>query len=123
VALATPKPSTAESRPVTPRLTRADVVKLFEPFNQSVAQIETNYIEKREDRDLYSAASSALRRAYPPAQQVSSAGQPELRSTANDNGKGDLNSVYETALAITSRSCRTSRTTSRKPASPWARPR
>jgi carboxyl-terminal processing protease len=100
VALATPKPAAAESRPIAPRLTRADVAKLFEPFNQSIAQIETHYIEKREDRDLYIAANSAMRRAYPPAQQVSSAGQPEPRPAANDSGKGDLNSVYETALAI-----------------------
>jgi len=99
VALATPKPAPT-NRPATPRLTRADVVNLFESFNQAMAQVQKNYIDKRDDKDLFVAAGNAMRRAFPPAQQISSTGQPEVRSSANDNGKGDLNSVYDTALAI-----------------------
>jgi carboxyl-terminal processing protease len=57
-------------------------------------------VEKRDDRDLYVAAIGAMRRAFPAPQQVSNAGQPELRPASNDNAKGDLNSVLETALAI-----------------------
>jgi carboxyl-terminal processing protease len=100
LALAKPKAVTPETRPIAPRLAKADVAKLFEPFNLTVAQVEKNYVEKRDDRDMFVAASAAMRRAFPPAQQVSSAGQPEPRPAANDNAKGDLNSVYETALAI-----------------------
>ena len=99
LALATPKPAPV-TRPAAPRLTKADVVKLFEPFNLAITQVEKNYVDPRDDRDLYVAASGAMRRAFPPAQQVSSAGQPEMRSAGNDNSRGDLNSVYETALAI-----------------------
>jgi hypothetical protein len=99
VALTTPK-AVPETRPIAPRLTRADVVKLFEPFNLTITQVQKNFVDKRDDADLYVAASSAMRRAFPPPQQVSSAGQPQMRSAANDNTRGDLNAVYDTALAI-----------------------
>jgi carboxyl-terminal processing protease len=92
VALATPKPPPA--RPAAPRLTRGDVVKLFEPFNQALTQVRKSYIDKRDDKDLMVAANTALQRAFPPLQQVSSAGQPELRSG------GSSDAVYDTALAI-----------------------
>jgi carboxyl-terminal processing protease len=100
VALATPTPAPTESRPVAQRLTKADVAKLFEPFNQTVAQVQRNYIDKRNDRDMFIAAGNAMRRAFPQAQQVSSAASPDVRSAANDSGKGDLDSVYDTSLAI-----------------------
>jgi carboxyl-terminal processing protease len=92
VALATPK--TPPAKPATPRLTRGDVVKLFEPFNLVLTQVRKSFIDKREDRDLMVAANAALQRAFPPSQQVSSAGQPELRSA------GTSDAVYDTALAI-----------------------
>jgi carboxyl-terminal processing protease len=103
VALATPKPAPTETRPLAPRLTKADVAKLFEPFNQSVAQVQKNYVDRRDDRELFIAAGNAMRRAFPPAQQVSNAGSPDVRSAANDNGRGDVDSVYETSLAIMNR--------------------
>jgi carboxyl-terminal processing protease len=103
VALATPKPAPTESRPAAPRLTKADVVKLFEPFSQSVAQVRKNYVDQREDRDMLVAAGNAMRRAFPPPQQVSNAGAPEVRPAVNEAGQGDLDSVYETALAIMNR--------------------
>ena len=84
----------AATRPAAPRLTRADVVNLFEPFNQTMARVRKSYIEKRYDKDLMVAANTALQRAFPPQQQVSSAGQPELRSGATSDA------VYDTALAI-----------------------
>src|ERR1700722_4663005 len=99
VALAAPKP-VPETKPTAPRLTRTDVEKLFEPFNLVVAQVEKNFVEPRNDKDLYVAAGAAMRRAFPPAQQISSAAPQETRSASNDNSRGDLNSVYDTALAI-----------------------
>jgi hypothetical protein len=78
-------------------------VKLFEPLSQIAAQVDKNFVERRDDRTLYVAANNAMRRAFPPAQQLSNAGQPQLRSTTNDSGDGDLNSVYETALVIVKR--------------------
>jgi carboxyl-terminal processing protease len=92
VALATPKMPAA--KPAAPRLTRGDVVKLFEPFNLALTQVSKRYIDKRDDRDLMVAANAALQRAFPPQQQVSSAGAPELRSG------GASDAVYDTALAI-----------------------
>jgi hypothetical protein len=102
VALVAPKQALPEAPPVTARLTKADVVKLFEPLSQIAAQVDKNFVERRDDRTLYVAANNAMRRAFPPAQQLSNAGQPQLRSTTNDSGDGDLNSVYETALVIVS---------------------
>jgi len=93
VALATPK-ATPPAKPAAPRLTRADVLKLFEPFNQAIAQVQKSYIDKPDDKDMLVAARTALQRAFPPAQQVSSAGQPELRSASSSD------TVYDTALAI-----------------------
>jgi carboxyl-terminal processing protease len=99
VALAAPKP-VPETKPAAPRLTRTDVERLFEPFNLVVAQVEKNFVEPRSDKDLYVAAGTAMRRAFPPVQQISSAAPLESRSAGNDNSRGDLNSVYDTALAI-----------------------
>jgi hypothetical protein len=92
VALATPK--TPAAKPAAPRLTRGDVVKLFEPFNQTLVQVRKSYIDKRDDKDLMVAANAALQRAFPTPQQVSSAGAPELRSG------GASDAVYDTALTI-----------------------
>ncbi len=99
IALAAPKPA-PETKPAAPRLTRAEVEKLFEPFNLVVAQVEKNFVEPRSDKDLYVAAGAAMRRAFPPAQQISSAAPLETHSAGNDNSRGDLTSVYDTALAI-----------------------
>ena len=92
VALATPKAPAA--KPTAPRLTRGDVVKLFEPFNLTLSQVRKLSVDKHDDKDLMVAANAALQRAFPPSQQVSSAGQPELRSA------GTSDAVYDTALAI-----------------------
>jgi hypothetical protein len=100
VALVAAKQALPEAPPVTARLTKADVVKLFEPLSRIAAQVDKNFVERRDDRTPYVAANNAMRRAFPPAQQLSNAGQPQLRSTTNDSGDGDLNSVYETALVI-----------------------
>ena len=87
-------PNAPPPRSAAPRLARADVVKLFEPFNQTLNRVRKSYIDKREDKDLMVAANTALQRAFPPPQQVSSAGQPELRSGVTSDA------VYDTALAI-----------------------
>jgi carboxyl-terminal processing protease len=101
IAMAAPKPVTPETRPAAPRLTKANVAKLFEPFNQAIALVQKKYVERRDDKDLFVAATSAIQRAFPPVQQISNAGQPDLRSTNRiDASKGDLNSIYEAALAI-----------------------
>ena len=92
IVLATPK--APPPRSAAPRLTRTDVVKLFEPFNQTLNRVRKSYIDKREDKDLMVAANTALQRAFPPPQQVSSAGPPELRSGVTSDA------VYDTALAI-----------------------
>jgi carboxyl-terminal processing protease len=92
VALATPR--APPPKPAAPRLTRGDVLKLFEPFNQTLNQVHKSYIDQRDDKDLMVAANSALQRAFPPSQQVSSAGQPEVRGGATSDA------VYDTALAI-----------------------
>lgn len=100
VAVVPPKAAPAETRPSMPRLSKTDIVKVFEPFTQTVALVDKNYVDKRDDRDMFIAAVKAMHRAFPPPQQVSAAGQPDIRSVANDNGKGDLDSVYDSALAI-----------------------
>ena len=92
VALAAPKPPLPLA-PTTPRLSRGDVAKLFEPFSTTVTQVEKSYIEERSDRDLFTAANNALRRAYPPA----------VTEASLNPGGADLNSIYDTALAIMNR--------------------
>lgn len=92
VALATPQPLLA--KPATPRLTRGDMLKLFEPFNLALTQVGKSYIDKRPEKDLMTAANAALQRAFPPQQQISSAAAPEPRSG------GASDAVYDTALAI-----------------------
>ena len=100
-AVTTPNPAPTQARPATPRLARDDVVKQFEPFALAVTQVDKNYVEARDDRDMFVGAVKAMQRAFPPPQQVSSAGQPEVRASAKDDGgKANLNSVYDTALAI-----------------------
>jgi carboxyl-terminal processing protease len=101
ITLATPKAVTPETRPALPRLTKADVTKLFEPFNQAISLVQKNFVESRNEKDLFAAAASAMTRAFPPVQQITGAGQQALWSTTTgDTAKGDLNSVYDTALAI-----------------------
>lgn len=100
VVAAAPNPAPAPTRPQVARFSKPDVVKLFEPFAQAVAQVDKNYVDRRDDRDMYIAAVKAMRRAYPSPQQVSAAGQPDLPSAAGDGGKGDVDSVYNAALAI-----------------------
>jgi carboxyl-terminal processing protease len=99
IALDVPKPATSAARPMTPRLSKNDVVKSFEPFVQIIDQIEKNYVEQRDERSLYVAASKAMQRAFPSAQQVSSSGQAEPRSVGTGDSAGDLDSVYAMALA------------------------
>jgi carboxyl-terminal processing protease len=93
LALAGPKPSVPVIQPASPRLSRGDVAKLFEPFSTTITQIEKNYVDERNDRDLYAATNTALRQAYPPTGTEASLG----------SGNSDLNSVYDTALAILNR--------------------
>jgi carboxyl-terminal processing protease len=100
VALASPKPAPPQARPVTPRLTRADVTKLFEPLNQILVQIRKHFVDERDQNDLLVAAGMAMQRAFPPAQQVSSAGETDMRQARNVNPRGDIDSVYDIALAI-----------------------
>lgn len=91
-ALAIPKiPS--ETRAVVDRLTKADVVTLFEPFDRAIDLVHKNYIEKRDDRDIFTAANNALRTAYSPgAVQEVSAQSSDLHE--------QLDTVRETALKI-----------------------
>ena len=91
VAMTAPKPNLTLVQP-TARLTRGDVVKLFDPLGTSVNQVEKSYIDERNETDLYVAANNALRRAY-----------PALVTGASLGSGGDLNSVYDTALAILNR--------------------
>jgi carboxyl-terminal processing protease len=100
VALTSPKSAPPPARPVTPRLTKADVTKLFEPFNQTLVQIRKHFVDERDQNDLLVAAGMAMQRAFPPAQQVSSAGQTDIREVRNVNPRGDVDSVYDIALAI-----------------------
>lgn len=92
VALATPK--TPPTKPAAARLTRGDVIKLFEPFNQALTKVRKSYIDKRDEKELMAAANAALQRAFPPQQQVASAGPPERRTG------GASDAVYDTAMAI-----------------------
>jgi carboxyl-terminal processing protease len=98
VAVAAPKPQL--QTPTAPRLSKADVAKMFETFNLAVTQAKQQFVDKRDEGDMYVAAGNAMRRAFPPPQLVSSAGQAEARPPASDGGRGDIDSVYETALAI-----------------------
>jgi len=97
----TPTPAPTQARAATPRLSRDDVVKMFEPFALAVTQVDKNYVDPRDDRDLYIGAVKAMQRAFPSPQQLSSAAQPEVRSSAKEDGsKTSLDAVYDTALAI-----------------------
>jgi C-terminal processing protease CtpA/Prc len=99
VALDVPKPAAPVARTRTPRLSKADVVKSFELFVQVIDQIKKNYVEQRDERGLYVAASKAMQRAFPSALQVSNSGQGDTRSVGAGDPAGDLDTVYETALA------------------------
>ncbi len=97
VAVAAPAPQ-PQRAPSAPRLSRGDVEKMFGPLNQALTQVRQSYIDKRDEKDILIAANKAMTRAFPAPQAVSSAGSADMR--APDGGKGDLNSVYDTALAI-----------------------
>jgi carboxyl-terminal processing protease len=97
VAVAQPKPQ-PQAPSSAPRLVRADVEKMFDIFNQSMTKVRQSYIDKRDDRDMFIAANKAMLRAFPPLQSMSSTGTLEVR--APDGGRGDLDSVYDTALAV-----------------------
>jgi carboxyl-terminal processing protease len=97
VAVAAPRPQ-PQAAPSAPRLTRGDVETMFGTFNKALTQVRQSYVDKRDDRDILVAANKAMVRAFPVAQMVSSAGPAQ--AAAPDGGKGDLNSVYDTALSI-----------------------
>jgi carboxyl-terminal processing protease len=97
VAVVTPPPK-PQAAPSAPRLSRGDVEKMFGTFNQTLTQVRQSYIDKRDEKDILIAANRAMTRAFPAPQAVSSAGPADMR--APDGGKGDLASVYDTALSI-----------------------
>jgi carboxyl-terminal processing protease len=91
-AMTAPKTNLALPQPTT-RLSRGDIAKLLEPLGTTVNQVEKSYIDERSERDLYLAANNALRRAYPAM----------VTEASLNSGGADLNSVYDTALAILNR--------------------
>jgi len=100
-AAATPATTPSQARPAAPRLARPDVVKQFEPFALAMTQADKNFVDPRDDRDMYVGAIRAMQRAFPPAQQVAGAGQSEIRTSAKEDvSKINLDSVYDAALAI-----------------------
>ena len=97
VAATTPKPQ-PQTPPSTPRLSRADVERMFGTFNRAMAQVRQSYIDRPDEKDMLIAANKAMIRAFPAPQLVSNAGPAEAR--ASDGGRGDIASVYSTALSI-----------------------
>jgi len=99
--LAATTPTPAQARPATPRLAKADVVKQFEPFALAVTQVDKNFVDARDDRDMFVGAVRAMQRAFPSPQQVSSTGQGEVRASVKYDGSNtNLDSVYDAALAV-----------------------
>lgn len=91
IAVVTPSPS---PDPATARkLSRQDAEKLFSPLDEAVKDVQANYVEQRDEQDLYGAATTAIRRAFPLPQQV--AGQPNGTSSRTDR-----NQFYATALEV-----------------------
>lgn len=97
IAAATPKPQ-PQTPPSAPRLSRAEVERMFDTFNKAMARVKQSYVDRRDEKDMFIAANKAMIRAFPPPQLVSNAGPAEIR--APDGGRGDLDSVYSTALSI-----------------------
>jgi carboxyl-terminal processing protease len=82
------------------RLSRADVVKLFEPLELAIKKARAAYVDAIDDRDLYGEAIRAMQTAFPTPQQVSSAEPVYIPEPKSNGVKGDINSVYDAALAI-----------------------
>ncbi len=98
IASTTPKSLTVTPR--EPRLSKADVVKLFEPFELAINKTRASYVDPVDGRDLYGEAIRAMQRAFPAPQQVSSAGPADIPAPNSGGNKGDISNVYETALSI-----------------------
>src|SRR5262249_25514031 len=98
IAVAAPQATQPQAAPASPRLTRGDVVKLFEPFDKSMGIVRASYVDPRDDRDLFAAAIGAMQRAFPPPLQTASAAQAGPGAPGSTGS--DLNAVYDSALAI-----------------------
>jgi C-terminal peptidase prc len=90
-------------------ITRADVVKLFEPFRQILTRVQSDYVEATDERQLLQAAIAAMRTEFPTAQKVSSTAPPQplplIAAVSNAPpagaaGKPDLNDLYDAAAQI-----------------------
>jgi C-terminal peptidase prc len=82
------------------RLSKADVVKLFQPLQLAVGKARAGYVDPIDDRDLYGEAIRAMQTAFPTPQQVSSTEPVHIPTPKSNGDKSDINSVYEAALAI-----------------------
>ena len=82
-----------------PRLTKADVVKLFARLSVILQRVRNDYVDAVDERKLLRGAIQGMENALPFPSPVSSAGR--LASTGGDiGGTIDLNAIYDTALTI-----------------------
>jgi carboxyl-terminal processing protease len=86
------------------RLTKADVAKLFSPFDLVLERVRNDYVERPDEGKLLSAAIDAIQKAFPSAQRISIAGKPrELTSNSSivsTSAKTELNTLHDVALLI-----------------------
>jgi carboxyl-terminal processing protease len=102
--LAQAAPIVSPAGPPLPRLTKADVVKLFKPFASTLEHVRSDYVEVPDDKKLLSTAIDSLLAAFPSGAMVESAGYlsvaPSAVAKAASGGKIDLNVVYDLAIPI-----------------------
>ena len=81
-------------------LARSDAATQFAPvFATILDRVRKEHIEPPDDSRLLRGAIEGIRKAFPAAQQVSSAGVAVVTST-NAGGKTDLNDLYDAAIDI-----------------------
>src|SRR5262249_49528187 len=80
-------PTATETRTRLSKLTKADITKLFIPFDMAWEKVRSDYVEKPDDTKLLSTAIDAMQKALPPTQGIPIAGKsPELTSNATIAG-------------------------------------
>jgi carboxyl-terminal processing protease len=87
-----------------PRLTKADITKLFSPFNTALKYVQSSYVETPDEMKLFLGAIEGMKTAFFTGQNISITKEtPELTSitpNAGSSGKIDVNALYDAALKI-----------------------
>ena len=99
-AVQPPGPSDTAPKPAPPRLTRADVAKLFAPFGTILERVRSDYVEPPDEKKMLLGAIDGMRNAFPSAAKVSSSAPAAMKVAGAGNANISMSSLHDAALDI-----------------------